>query len=102
MTHRVSLNVALNDGFYNDHVVIAVDGREVKRLDAATTKVQVGRAATIPLQLEAGRVSLTIDVRGKPSTGPVALDLRQPTYVNVSVVNDTVRIELSDSPSRHA
>lgn len=56
------INVALQDGFDGDTVVIRVDGAEAYRGEHVTTRTQISHAADMQLDVADGPVTLEVDV----------------------------------------
>jgi hypothetical protein len=85
------VNVALQDGFDQDSVVMRVDGAEAYRGVQVTTRTQISHAADTQLEVPAGPFTLEVEVptRGvhqsfqlDPQAQPnVALSLRDGTLV---------------------
>jgi hypothetical protein len=56
------INVALQDGFDGDTVVIRVDGAEAYRGDQVTTRTQISHAADTQLDVPDGPFELEVEV----------------------------------------
>jgi hypothetical protein len=56
------INVALQDGFDGDTVVIRVDGVEAYRRDQVTTRTQISRADDMQLDVPDGPFELEVEV----------------------------------------
>jgi hypothetical protein len=56
------LNLALQDGFDGDRVLIRVDGTEVYRGEQVTTRTQISHAADTQLDVPDGPFTLEVDV----------------------------------------
>lgn len=79
------INVALQDGFDGDTVLLRVDGAEAYRGEQVTTRTQISHAADTQLEVPDGPFTLEVDVptrgldetfRFDPQTHPnVALSL---------------------------
>jgi hypothetical protein len=85
------INVALQDGFDRDSVVMRVDGAEAYRGEQVTTRTQISHAADTQLEVPEGPFTLDVEVptRGvhetfqlDPHTHPnVALSLRDGSLI---------------------
>lgn len=58
----MQINVALQDGFDGDEVVLRVDGAEAYRAEQVTTRTQISHAADTQLEVPDGPFTLEIDV----------------------------------------
>lgn len=56
------INVALQDGFDADEVVIRIDGEEAYRAEGVTTRTQISHAADMQLEVPDGPFTLEVDV----------------------------------------
>ena len=56
------INVALQDGFDGDTVVIRVDGAEAYRREQVTTRTQISHAADTQLDVPDGPFELEVDI----------------------------------------
>jgi hypothetical protein len=83
---QMTLRVALRDGFRDDHVVIALDGRVVYDKRGVTTDLSISFADAVEIPLERGGARLEVDVQGRTRS---ATDLRLPDtpFVDVSVLD---------------
>ena len=82
-----TLTVHLREGFFHVPVVVLVNGQERFRSDSVTTRMQIGLAKMVPLEVEAGKVEVEIML---PS-------LRQSVRDNVSVsANAHLGVDLDD------
>lgn len=77
------INVALQDGFDGDTVVIRVDGAEAYRRDQLTTRTQISRADDMQLDVPDGPFELEVLV---PTQGvEKRLQIDPHTHPNVSL-----------------
>jgi hypothetical protein len=58
----MQINVALQDGFDGDEVVIRVDGAEAYRGEQVTTRTQISHAADMQIDVPGGPFTLEVDV----------------------------------------
>jgi hypothetical protein len=102
MTDKRLVSVALEEGFLNDRVRVRVGDREVADLAGVSTRVQIGLARTLEVELGAGEQMLTVDLPDKQLTASVSLAAA--AYVGVSVGNggDTLAIRSGEAPPGYA
>lgn len=82
------VKLALEEGFLDDHVRVTVDGRELVDLEKLSTRVQVGLARMIEVDLEGDEGELTIELPDKGTRTAITLAGDAPAYVGVSVAED--------------
>jgi hypothetical protein len=58
----MQINVALQDGFDGDEVVLRVDGDEAYRAKQITTRTQISHAADTQLDVPDGTFTLEVDI----------------------------------------
>lgn len=78
------LHVAFQEGFAGQSVALRVDGAEAYRKAGVTTRVQIGLADTVEVDVEPGTVQLEVSVGDRP-TAAHAVTVNGPTYVAVSL-----------------
>ncbi len=100
--HRVSL--ALREGFLDDHVRILAGEREVAAFDHLSTRVQIGLAETLDLDLAPGEDRLIVLLPDKDMRAEIALDQSAGRYIGVSITRDGKNIEarVSKTPRGYA
>jgi hypothetical protein len=77
------INVALQDGFDGDEVVIRVDGAEAYRDEQVTTRTQISHAADTQLEVPDAPFTLEVDV---PTRGVhESFQLDPQTHPNVAL-----------------
>ena len=69
-----TLTIDLREGFDHTPVVIRVDGRELHREPAATTRTQIGLAARVELELEPGAREVEVELPGSGARTSLRLD----------------------------
>ena len=92
------LQVALQEGFEGETVVIRVAGREVFRKDNVTTKLQIGFAESFEMNVEEGSVNLEIALPAKALSKAIDLQAKNTIYVGVSIIAGQVAYRISQDP----
>jgi hypothetical protein len=95
--NNAQLNIALQDGFTGEEVVVRVDGEEVNRLEAQTAW-EISLATSFALSVPRGshRVEMEIPARNIQATRDI--EIKDQLWVGVSVLgpNDVVWRESTD------
>lgn len=95
------ITIDLRDGFVRDAVIIRVDGREVYRDDAVSTRMQIGLAKSLTVQA-AGPVAVEIEMPRRALSASIAVDATAPRHLGISIDRDgRIRQEISDTPFRY-
>lgn len=79
------INVALQDGFEGDDVLIRVDGDEAYRGEDLTTRTQISHAADTQLEVPEGPFTLEVEVPTKHVRQSFQLDPRSQPNVAISL-----------------
>jgi hypothetical protein len=79
------INVALQDGFEGDDVLIRVDGDEAYRGEDVTTRTQISHAADTQLEVPDGPFTLAVDVPTQDARETFQLDPRSQPNVAISL-----------------
>jgi len=85
------LHLALEEGFEDDDVTIAVDGEEVVRADAVRTRMQTGLARASDVTVAGGRHTVTVETRG--TSASIDVDVEDELYLGVSLSRSGDAIE---------
>ena len=92
------LHIALQEGFFGDTVVVRVNGEEVFRKKDVKTRLQIGFADSVELNVAEGPTQVEVLLPAKNLSESVQLDVSAPTYVGVSVVDGKIIFRISDVP----
>jgi hypothetical protein len=84
----VLLHVALQEGFEDDTVVIRVNGEEVFHKPNVKTRLQIGYADSIEVNVQEGPVNVEVALPLRDLTESVVLQVSAPVYLGVSVTRD--------------
>ncbi len=80
----VALTVDLQEGFYGDQVVIAVDEREVFHKMDVRTRYQISLAEQVALEVQPGRHTVRVSLPGRQAAAEVEIDAEATPYLAVS------------------
>jgi len=92
------LHIALQEGFSGDTVVVRVNGEEVFRKKDVKTRLQIGLADSVELNIAEGPTQVEVLLPAKKLSESVELDVSTPTYVGVSIVDGKITVRISDVP----
>jgi hypothetical protein len=81
----MQINVALQDGFEGDDVLIRVDGDEAYRGEDVTTRTQISHAADTQLEVPDGPFTLEVDVPTQGARETFQLDPHSQPNVAISL-----------------
>ena len=79
------LQIALEDGFDNDTVSIRIDGDEVFRKTAVTTRTQISLADSFEAEVGEGPVQLEVEVPSRGVRETITVDPRDRPFVAISL-----------------
>jgi hypothetical protein len=93
-----TLNIALREGFSGQPVVVRVDGEEHFRADDVRTRMQIGLAQEVRVEVDPGRHAVEV-VAGDVATS-LEVDVPEQAHVGVSLARTQDRLEtqVSDRP----
>ena len=84
------INVALQDGFDGDTVLLRVDGAEAYRGEQVTTRTQISHAADMQIDVPDGQFTLEVDVPTSGVRETFELDPHAHPNVALSLRNGTL------------
>lgn len=99
----MQIQVAFQDGFANDDVVIRVNGREVLRepgLSGRDPLVPVAAVRQIEIEPAAGQVQVDVPTRGLSRGFDV--NFRESPYLGVAIVGNEITLRRSSRPFEYA
>ena len=79
------LTIDLRDGFKDDTVSIKVEGNEVFRATDISTRVQIGLARSIELEIEGQSATVEINLPLKNLAERIELEMLAPVFIAVSL-----------------
>lgn len=85
----------LQEGFFDDTVVVRHAGREIARREKVRTRMQIGLADQLELDLPAGAVAFEIALPDKDIAAVVNLPPERPLWVGVSLDSGRLRIRIA-------
>jgi hypothetical protein len=77
------LHLALEEGFDDDEVVVAVDGKEVVRANSVSTRMQIGLAQATDVPVDPGRHTVAVSARG--TTAQIEIDVEDELRLGISL-----------------
>jgi hypothetical protein len=89
-----TLNIALEEGFDNDRVIVSVNGKRFER-NGVTTKLQIGLAEQFETNVADGTVTIDVDLPDRPLNGSYKLDATDMVYAGISAEGQTLRFRHS-------
>ena len=90
-----ALHVALEEGFEDDEVVVAVDGEELLR-QSLSTRMQLGLAKAVDAPVEPGPHTVAVSARGV--SAEIAVEVEDELYLGISLSRSGDAIEHRVSP----
>jgi hypothetical protein len=92
------LNVALEEGFEDDTVVVEVNGRQVFEGDAVTTRMQIGLAKSFEVPVQGQEAVVEVRVPSRRVSGRLERPVADRLYVGVSLQDDKIVFRTSEEP----
>lgn len=86
-----TLNIALQEGFSGQPVVVRVDGVERFRAEDVRTRMQIGLAHAVAVEVDSGRHAVEV-VAGDIATG-LEVEVSAQAHVGVSLARSQDRLE---------
>jgi hypothetical protein len=93
-----TLQIDLQEGFGGDTVVIQVDGRQVFRQDSVTTRLLLGYAQIVQVQMPRGQVQVEITIPNRALSKTESVSIPGEQYLAVSIRPDGIEMLRSDTP----
>ena len=97
-----TIRIALQDGFEDDTVVIAVNGKEVFNQKNVKTKRQIGKAAACELELAHGTAEVEVSLPLRKLSDRIAVKISDDVYVGISLAEGRIEHRISSEPFRYA
>ncbi|QKJ18179.1 hypothetical protein [Microbacterium hominis] len=85
----IPLHLEFQDGWTGEHVVVRLDGGIVAEA-APTTRMQIGLAEALVVEVEPGPHVLTVEIADAALAAEHAFDASTETWVGISRVDGTV------------
>ena len=96
-----TLNIALEEGFENDRVIVSVNGKRFER-NGVTTKLQIGLAEAFETDVADGAVTIDVDLPERPLNGNYKVEAKDTVFVGISAEGQTVRFRHSSQTFGYA
>lgn len=91
---NMTLRIKLRDGFRDQTVVIAVDGKEIYRKAGVTTDLSISYADAVEASTEGVPVKLAVRVEGGPAAS-ADIDPRRTPFVDVRITDGKMDLRAS-------
>lgn len=92
MTDTVVLD--LQEGFHRDEIVVSAADRELTREADVSTRVQLGHARSVPLDLAGDPCEVTVSVPGLGLEETVQVPAERPLWIRASLSVDRDRLDV--------
>ena len=89
-----TLNLALEEGFDNDRVIVSVNSKRFER-SGVTTKLQIGLAEQFETDVADGQVAIDVELPERSIKRNYKLDAADTVYVGISREGQTRRFRHS-------
>jgi hypothetical protein len=88
------LSVHLREGFYRTPVAVYLDGKERFRSDSVTTRMQIGLAEIVTLEVPEGRVDIEIQFPAEQAKIGQTIEVLSETHVGINLGENGLPISL--------
>jgi len=95
------MNIALEEGFDNDRVLVSVNGKRFER-SGVTTKLQIGLAEQFETHVADGTVTIDVELPERSLNGSYELDANDMVYLGISVEGQTLHFRHSSQTFGYA
>ena len=92
------LQIALQEGFEDETVVIRAAGEEVFRKDNVRTKLQIGFADSFEVNVEGSPITIEIDLPARNLTESIEVQAPNTVYLGLSLIGGKIRHRISSEP----
>jgi len=89
------VTIDLQEGFFDDTVVVRHDDREVARREGLRTRMQIGLADQLELDLPSGATAIEIALPEKDIAALVQLPPERPLWIGVSLDAGRLKIRVA-------
>ena len=97
-----SLNIDLQDGFVNDHVIVCIDAVEVFNQGPINSNKMLGLAEQIHSVCQGRQATVDIKVTSRNIEREVNINLEHNAAIGISIVDGKLLIRESESPFAYA
>jgi hypothetical protein len=98
----ISLAVALESGFEDDHVLVRVDDRLVLDEEHVSTRYQIGMARLFEVPITADEVRIEVRLPRRGLGGETVVRVNQSPSLRISVENGELVFNPTDAPLYYA
>jgi hypothetical protein len=96
-----TLNIALEEGFDNDRVIVSVNGERFER-SGVTTKLQIGLAEQFETHVADGTATIDVDLPERSLNGSYKVEATDMVYLGISAEGQTLRFRHSSQTFGYA
>ena len=96
-----TLNIALEEGFDNDQVIVTINGKRFER-GGVTTKLQIGLAEMFETNVSDGAVTIDVALPERPLNGSYQVEAKDTVFVGISAEGQTIRFRHSSQTFGYA
>lgn len=93
----VILKLDLQDGFEGDLVIIKVNSSEVFRKENVKTRLTVGYALSIDVDIPAGNNNIEVSLPQKGINGEISIKTSEPVSMGISIEENKIIFRTSES-----
>jgi len=94
-----TLNIALEEGFRGNPVIIRVNGKQIYSKESVTTRLQTGYADSLQTDVSATPAQVEITLPDRSLSQSILVDPTQEAYLRVSLNEDgTITHRTQNSP----
>lgn len=86
-----TLNIALEEGFDNDRVLVSVNGTQRFERSGVSTKLQIGLAEQFEVTVPDGRAAIEVALPERSLNGSDQVDAANTVYIGVSAEGGMLR-----------
>ncbi len=97
-----NLNIDLQDGFINEHVIVCINGIEVFNQKTIKSNMMLGLAQQIHSTCQGRRVLVNVKVTNRNLEREVEIKLDHSVALGVAIVDGQLLIRESDTPFAYA
>lgn len=94
------LTVALEEGFFEEHVVVAVNGETRYEAERLTTRLQIGRADLFETTVDPGEVRIRISLPNSGVSKDITVPVEDELAIGISI--EQGEIVYRKTPLRYA
>ncbi len=95
------LTIDLQEGFNNDSLLIRINDEDVFQAEEVTTRLLLGLARSIESNIPIGLTKVEIIIQSQELEKIVELDVKNDTFLGISIQDSDISHIVSDVPFRY-